>query len=161
MTNPDETNASPAAPATDPTPASPHDTLFYKTFSNPKLAAAELQNIFPVDVAAHIDWDSLRLDPNRFVDGNLGNHFADILLSAQVRGKKTHIHLLFEHSSGPKTHELLQALRYQVRIWENEKPPSDENGPRHLRSHALMAPPPVTSKRWSCGCSPHRRSTKC
>jgi hypothetical protein len=62
----------------------------------------------------------------------LGNHVADILLSAQVRQKKTHIHLLFEHSSGPKTNELLQALRYQVRIWENEKPQSNDDGARHL-----------------------------
>lgn len=134
MTNPDETNASSTAAtaAAIPIPASPHDTFFYKILSNPKHAAAELQSILPADVAAHIDWDSLRVEPHRFVDGNLGNHFADILLSAQVRGKKTHIHLLFEHSSGPKTHELLQALRYQVRIWETEKPASDEEGPRRL-----------------------------
>jgi hypothetical protein len=115
-----------------PTVASPHDTLFYKIFSDPKLAAAELQSILPADVAAHIDWDSLRPEPHRFVDGNLGNHVADILLSASVRQKKTHIHLLFEHSSGPKTNELLQALRYQVRIWENEKPQSNDDGARHL-----------------------------
>jgi hypothetical protein len=101
-------------------------------FSNPKLAAAELQSILPADVSAHIDWDSVRVDPNRFVDGNLGNHFADILLSVQVRQKKTYIHLLFEHSSAPKSFELLQALRYQVRIWEKEEPPIHENGARHL-----------------------------
>ncbi len=133
MTNPDEKNdGSTTPPATVPKVASPHDTLFYKIFSDPKLAAAELKSILPADVAAHIDWDTLRTVPHRFVDGNLGNHVADILLSAEVRQKKTYIHLLFEHSSGPKTNELLQALRYQVRIWENEKPQSNDDGARHL-----------------------------
>jgi hypothetical protein len=133
MTNPDETNATlSATPAAAPKPASIHDTFFHKIFSNPELAAAELKNIMPADVAAQFDWDSLRVEPNRFVDANLGNHIADILLSAQVRNKKTHIHLLFEHSSGPKTNELLQALRYQVRIWENEKPPIRDDGQRRL-----------------------------
>jgi len=133
MTNPDEKNdGSTTAPATVPKVASPHDTLFYKIFSDPKLAAAELRSILPADVAAHIDWEFLRTEPHRFVDGNLGNHVADILLSAPVRQKKTYTHLLFEHSSGPKTNELLQALRYQVRIWENEKPQSNDDGARHL-----------------------------
>jgi len=121
-----------AASTAPPQTASIHDTFFYKVLSNPKHAAAELQSILSKEVSEAIDWDSLEVDPHRFVDGNLGNHFADILLSARVRGKRTYIHLLFEHSSGPKSHELLQSLRYQVRIWEKEKVSSPEEGLRSM-----------------------------
>lgn len=53
-------------------------------------------------------------------------------MCVQIRKRKTYLHLLFEHSSNPKSHELLQALRYQVRLWESEDKPANEAGVRPL-----------------------------
>lgn len=121
MTNPDKTNdvpsEQPSAAAEGEKTASPHDALFYKTFSNPEHAAAELKHVLPAEMAARIDWN-LHLESHRFVDPNLDNFAADILFSTKISGTKTYIHFLFEHASGPKTLELLQVLRYSVRIWE-------------------------------------------
>ena len=115
---PDVSTDPPDAGAAPPSPSNVHDTLFYKTFSQPELAAAQLKSVVSKEVATAIDWNSLTLMPHRFVDPNLRNHASDVLYSAKVQGKKTLVHFLFEHSSGPKSFELLQVLRYQVRIWE-------------------------------------------
>lgn len=124
MTNSDPArNVSPERPAyaaPEKQPASIHDTLFYKTFRDPKLAAAELKHILPKKIADEIDWDALERDTNRFVDESLGNHYTDILLHTKMRGGKLCLRLLFEHSSHAKPLELLQTLRYQVRRRELE-----------------------------------------
>lgn len=117
MTDPNGVSSD--APQDKPT-GSPHDTLVYKTLSKPELAAPVLRSYMTDELAAAFDWDSLVVEPNRFVDPNLKNNLTDILYSVNVFGRKTHIHVLFEHSSGPKPYELLQAARYQVRIWEQE-----------------------------------------
>lgn len=108
-------------PGGNDTPLSVHDTFFYKIMSDPERAGAELRCVLPEEIIEVMDWKTLRVEPHRFSDGNLGNHFADLLLSIRVRKRKTYFHVLFEHSSGPKVHELLQTLRYQVRLWEKEK----------------------------------------
>jgi hypothetical protein len=150
MTNPDETNgaipdqtstsgaqsqspsASSASSASPDLPASVHDSVFYKLFSDRERVTAELKCILPNDLVEVIEWSTLKIEPNRFVDPNLANHLADIWLSVKVRQKKVAIHLLFEHSSGPKNHELLQALRYQVKFWEKEQKSANDEGFRPL-----------------------------
>lgn len=139
MTNSDETNgglsAKDASKAeANETSLSVHDTFFYKIMSDPAQAGAELRCVLPRKIVQVMRWDTLRVEPHRFADGNLGNHFADLLLSIRVRQRKTYIHILFEHSSGPKVHELLQALRYQLRFWEQEKSSrkGQEQDPRRL-----------------------------
>lgn len=122
----------PDAPIAQASRASPHDTLFYKLMSNRKRAAAILRSVLPKAVVDIFEWRTLKLEPNRFVDPNLRNHYADVWLSVQARGKNVAIHVLFEHSSGPKGHELLQALRYQVRFWEKDEQPLNEDGIRPL-----------------------------
>ena len=51
--------------------ASPHDAWFYKTFSKPEHAAAELKCIFQPALVARIDWDTLNPLPIKFVDTKL------------------------------------------------------------------------------------------
>ncbi len=136
MTNPDETNGgvpeqTDASIAQAP-PASMHDTLFYKLMSDPERAAAILRSILSEPLVKAISWSTLKPEPGRFVDPNMRNHYADVWLSVKVRGKKVVLHVLFEHSSGPKNHELLQALRYQVRYWEKQDTPPNEDGIRAL-----------------------------
>lgn len=112
-------NVSPGQPQPGAS-ASIHDTYVYKVLSNPASAAAEIMHVLGADVASLFDWNDLELDPNRFVDENLGNHFTDLLFKTTLQGKPIRVRLMLEHSSYHKPYELLQVLRYQVRQWERD-----------------------------------------
>jgi hypothetical protein len=118
-------------PADEPE-ASPHDALFYRTFSDPAHAAAELKHILPKDLVAKIHWTSLGLVSTKFVDPKLSSRYADLLFSVDMGSQKTYVHLLFEHESEGKPWSLLQALRYQVRIWDDVARKPIERGNKRL-----------------------------
>lgn len=128
MTNSD------AQPPPSPSPeelALPHDALFFWTFSHIERAAAELKDILPEKLVATIDWSTLTLSSGRFVDPKLTNRYTDILYSVMMAGQPTYVHVLFEHESEGKPWSLLQALRYHVRIWDEEsQKPIGKDGKR-------------------------------
>jgi hypothetical protein len=97
----------------------PHDALFYATFSNPEHAAGELQAVLPPALAAKIDFASLALEPGRFVDAKLSNRYSDLLFSAQIAERQGFVYILFEHLSTGQVLALLRLLEYMVRIWRN------------------------------------------
>jgi hypothetical protein len=98
---------------------SPHDALFYKTFSNPEHAAAELKHILEPALVARIEWDTLRLLSIKFVDAKLSGKYADVLYSVRIRGSETLIYFLLEHKSESDPWTPLQLLEYKARIWRN------------------------------------------
>lgn len=97
--------------------ASPHDALFFKTFSKPEHAAAELKNIFERALVARIDWDTLIPLSIKFVDAKLTGKYADVLYSVRIGGRETLIYFLLEHKSESDTWTPLQLLEYKTRIW--------------------------------------------
>lgn len=121
MTNPDETNGGFSEPQDDVAKAekatSPHDGLFYATFSKPEHAAAEFRCIFEPRLSAAIDWDTLKPLPIRFVDSKLSSKYADVLFSVRIFGREVLIYVLFEHKSTSDKWTLLQLHEYKGRIW--------------------------------------------
>lgn len=113
-------DVSPAQPAPEKPPASIHDTYVFKVLSDPVQAAAQIRYVLGEKLAQEIDWNDLELDPHRYVDENLGNHFTDLLFKTTLRKKPIRLRFLLEHSSHPKRYELLQVLRYQLRQWEKD-----------------------------------------
>ena len=51
--------------------ASVHDAMFFKAFSKPEHAAAELKCIFKPALVARIDWDTFKPLSIKFVDAKL------------------------------------------------------------------------------------------
>lgn len=121
MTNPDETNdgftESSEVEAEAEKAASPHDGLFYATFSKPEQAAGELQCLFGPRLSALIAWDTLTLLSHRFVDSKLSSKYADVLFSVRILGQEALIYVLFEHKSTSDKWTLLQLHEYMGRIW--------------------------------------------
>jgi predicted transposase YdaD len=113
------TASPPGKPPPDEPITSVHDALFFHTYSQPEHAAAELKHILPQHLVAKIHWKSLRLASTKFVDPKLSSRHADLLFSVDIGTQKTYLHFLFEHESEYKPWSLLQALRYQVRIWDD------------------------------------------
>lgn len=96
----------------------PHDSFFRETFSRREVAEDFLQNYLPPAIAAGIDWTSLEIAKDSFVEKALRKHFSDLVYSARYDGQEIKIYLLLEHKSHPDVWVSLQLLRYQVRIWE-------------------------------------------
>jgi predicted transposase YdaD len=94
-----------------------HDRLFRAGLSNPAAAAAFLIDRLPPEVAARIDWSTLKLEPGSFVDPDLRLSESDLLFSAKADGRDIGIYVLFEHQSTRDPYLPMRLLRYMVRIW--------------------------------------------
>jgi predicted transposase YdaD len=103
-----------------------HDRLFRAGLSNPAAAAAFLIDRLPPEVAAHIDWSTLKLEPGSFVDPDLRLAESDLLFSAKADGRDIGIYVLFEHQSTRDPRLPMRLLRYKVGIWHRwEQDPSN------------------------------------
>ncbi|MCB1224432.1 MAG: Rpn family recombination-promoting nuclease/putative transposase, partial [Verrucomicrobiales bacterium] len=96
----------------------PHDKLFIQGFGDPVNAAALLQTQLPGELAAEIDWKSLKREQGSFIDSQFRSSQTDLLFTAQLAGQRCALYLLFEHQSTPDPWMALRLLRYMVRIWE-------------------------------------------
>jgi predicted transposase/invertase (TIGR01784 family) len=96
----------------------PHDSFFRETFSRTEVAEGFLQAYLPPEIVRAIDWSSLEIAKDSFVEKVLRKHFSDLLYSVRQGGREVKIYLLFEHKSSEEHWVALQLLRYQVRIFE-------------------------------------------
>ena len=100
----------------------PHDTLFKAVLGQLEHARGVLQTVVPAALAAAVDWSTLALEPNSFVDAALRWRYTDLLFSAAwVDGGPGRVYFLFEHQSTLPEGGLMafRLLRYQVQIWES------------------------------------------
>ena len=98
---------------------SPHDRFFKAVFGRAELAAEFLEQYLPADVAATMDWATLRPEKEAFLDPQLTQHPADLLYAVTLHGGEAgYVYVLFEHKSYVEARINLDLLRYRVRIWE-------------------------------------------
>lgn len=115
----------------------PHDKFFKDTFSQPSIVRDFIENYVPNEIVAALDLSVLELQKDSFVDEELQEHLSDMLYRTRLRdGSTLSIYFLFEHKSYPDRWSLLQLLRYEVQIWEQElKSARDDKRP--LKSFKL------------------------
>lgn len=100
----------------------PHDRLFKATFFNPDVMASLIQDMFPPELAARIDIESLQLTNNSFIDENLEEHFADLIYQCALSdGTLVAVALLLEHKSYAVKHPHFQLMRYMLNHWEQDE----------------------------------------
>ncbi|MBN2436800.1 MAG: Rpn family recombination-promoting nuclease/putative transposase, partial [Spirochaetes bacterium] len=99
-----------------------HDKLFKAIESVKENATDLIRSVFPKEIINEIDYDSLQLDNNSYVDKNLKEHYTDLVYRCK---RKDHhfvtVSLLFEHKSFKPKNEYLQLLRYMVNIWSYQE----------------------------------------
>lgn len=101
---------------------SPHDSFFKRLLGDLAVAVDFMECYLPPEILARLDLDTLRLEPESYVDPELRNHFSDLLFSVQTTASSTpvFIYLLLEHKSAPDRWVAFQLLRYIVRFWERQ-----------------------------------------
>ncbi len=96
----------------------PHDTFFREAFSRREVAEDVLREYLPPNLAAGLDWTTLAITKDSFIEKALRKHFSDLVYNARHGQRNIKIYLLLEHKSSPDHWVSLQLLRYQVRLWE-------------------------------------------
>lgn len=95
-----------------------HDALFRHVFAQSEHAVSLLRGALPADVAAAIDWPSLRLVAGTSVDEGLRDRHADLLFAAQIGDAPALLYVLVEHKSADEPLTAFQLLRYVVRAFD-------------------------------------------
>jgi len=98
----------------------PHDKFFKAAFSDIETARGFLQHYLPEEVKKQIDLATLETTQGSYVDRELKESHTDLLLRADIAGRKGYVYLLFEHKSYSDQLVLLQLLKYMIKIWEKE-----------------------------------------
>jgi len=99
---------------------SPHAEFFKNIFSRPDSSRALLRQYLPEAIGKQLDFSGLRVGKDSFVDDNLKNHFADVVVSIPLleRHDTLHVYCLLEHKSAPDYLVGLQLLRYMALQWQ-------------------------------------------
>ena len=97
-------------------PIRSHDALFRFVFGDAATLAELLRAQFPAEVAAAIDWASLRPADREFVDEVLQERRSDLLFEVDLHGRPALLHVLCDHKSDDERFTALQLVRYTVRI---------------------------------------------
>jgi len=97
-------------------PIRSHDTLFRFVFGDAETLAELLRAQLPGEVAAAIDWASLRPADRDFVDEVLQERRSDLLFEVDLHGRPALLHVLCDHKSDDERFTALQLVRYTVRI---------------------------------------------
>ena len=100
----------------------PHDSLFRAVFSDPAAAVAFLRANLPESVSAGLQWSTLALRNNTFIDDELRNSESDLLFAVDRQsGRPAWLYVLLEHQSTPSRWMRFRLLKYCSRIWDRDR----------------------------------------
>ncbi len=97
---------------------SPHDKLVKDFLSEKETAKSFFMEYLPAEITKDLDFDSLRISKDTFVDKKLSEYLSDILYQINLKDTPAFIYLLFEHKSREEHFMPFQLLKYMVRVWE-------------------------------------------
>ena len=96
----------------------PHDRFFKETLTRRENAIAFFREYLPGDIVSQLDWRTLKISKETFVEPGLRERFSDIVYEIRARGRRMFIYLLLEHQSSVDPWMPLRLLGYMVRLWE-------------------------------------------
>jgi predicted transposase/invertase (TIGR01784 family) len=120
MSRKEKSKRSKKAKAIDKELSQPHAKAFTFFFKDKETAISMLKGYLPENIKKKLNFNSLKISKDSFIDKRLKNYFADLLYEIKLKsGKKSaFIYILFEHKCWEDWFVCLQLLKYMVRIWE-------------------------------------------
>jgi predicted transposase/invertase (TIGR01784 family) len=98
---------------------SPHDRYIRSMMSHPKVIQEFFEANLPENVKKAIDFKSIALQKDSFIDDKLRLQIADLLYAVNFDGKPGYIYLLLEHASQPDPLLPFRMLKYMVAIMDH------------------------------------------
>ncbi|MEA1969732.1 MAG: Rpn family recombination-promoting nuclease/putative transposase, partial [Thermodesulfobacteriota bacterium] len=78
---------------------SPHDKYIKFSLSTKSNAVGLFTNCIPKEILTLIDFETLDISKESFIDEELKEYFSDILYTVNIAGSNSYIYILFEHKS--------------------------------------------------------------
>ncbi len=98
-----------------------HDHLFRESMQDIEIARQLAFLSLPSKVQSSIDWETLEIVKDIWIDEKLKEHCSDILYRAKILRNDQWVYLLFEHKSAPDKKIHRQLLRYIIEIWDQHE----------------------------------------
>ena len=76
-----------------------------------------MQQYLPAEIVAKLDFQTLKIEKDSFIEKELQPHFSDMLYTVNYRQQPLHAYLLFEHKSYTDSLIAFQLLSYMLKIW--------------------------------------------
>lgn len=119
-------------PPTEPKPPhAPGDTFSREALGHLPTARSFLEQYLPPDLARQIDWNTLRRDPESYLDTLLRDKYADLVFQVTLSGQEVSICVLLEIKTKPDHWACLYLLEVMIRIWRRQAS-DQEHGHRRL-----------------------------
>ena len=99
--------------------AQPHDSLVRFVFTQRDHGMSFLKSTFPAALVEAIDWSSLKIEKDTFVDEALRRFHSDLVYSATMGGDPVVFYTLFEHQSTVDPLMVYRMGQYMWRLWEH------------------------------------------
>jgi predicted transposase/invertase (TIGR01784 family) len=96
----------------------PHDEFVKQYLSEKETAASLFREHLPHHISRNIDYGSLEIAKDTFVDSKLSEFLSDLLYKVNIKKSASFIYVLIEHKSDQKIVTGFQLLQYMVHIWE-------------------------------------------
>ena len=106
---------------------SPHDRFFRGMMTDPKVIREFFAQNLPANIRKIINFDSISLQKDSFIDDNLRLQIADLLYSAEFDGKRGYLYLLVEHQTTPCQLMPFRLLKYMIAIMEQHLKKTKKN----------------------------------
>lgn len=98
--------------------SNPHDKLFKASLQYPDLAKEFIQTHLPETILKKINFNSIEISPNTFIDEELRLSESDVLLKCVMDGEDGYLYLLCEHQSTQDNLMPFRLLKYLIKIWD-------------------------------------------
>lgn len=96
--------------------ATPHDAFFKEVLTNKLIAKEFLQKHLPESISAVVDYNSLTICKESFIEPSLQMQMSDILYSIKFDNKLGYIYFLIEHQSKPEKYLSFRIIEYTLKI---------------------------------------------
>ncbi len=96
----------------------PHDRFVKETLTRRENAISFFREYLPAEIVSKLDWRTLKISKETFVDPELRERFSDIVYEIRAKGRRIFIYLLLEHQSSVDPWMPLRLLGYMLRLWE-------------------------------------------
>ena len=96
----------------------PHDRYARSMMTHPNVSQEFFREYLPVPIQEALDFSSIKLESESFIDEKLKLQLADLLFSATFNGKPGFLYILFEHASKSTPLLPFRMHKYKVSIMD-------------------------------------------
>ncbi len=98
-----------------------HDRLFRSLMRDKRIALDFFKAHIPEELQQQVNWQSLKLQKNSFIDQNSQEHLTDLLYGVELAEEPAYFYLLNEAKSHPELFLPLKLWQYMGAIWEADR----------------------------------------